>query len=119
MPRRYRRHTETVEVPWSHEDAEYLVTVSVGPEQPEIRWGDNACPYDAGDVEILSVREDGGAERPDLLDAAEADRDTIEEAAMQAAADAALAAEEDAAEAREDARREAMYEARRERARGY
>jgi hypothetical protein len=78
-----------VEVGWTHPETEedFRVECSVGPGQPEIRWGESAQPALAGEVEILRVTEDapGGVERPDLIAAVEADWDLIEERALETA----------------------------------
>lgn len=101
--------SRTVEIGWSHDGIDCRVTCSVGPEQPEIRFGEHAQEGLAGEVEILSIAEDapGGAERPDLLDAAQADFAKIEERAtveVEEAEESAWDAEQDR---RADERREA------------
>jgi hypothetical protein len=83
--------SRSVEIPWQHPETEdeFRVECSVGEGQPEIRWGDSAQPGFRGEVEVLRVIEDapGGAERPDLLEAAQRDFDRITERALQCAAE--------------------------------
>jgi hypothetical protein len=83
--------TTTRTVGWSHEDVDYRVECSFTPGEPA-RGPDLNGPGEPGcgpEVEILRVTEDAprGAERPDLLDAAQADFDLIEERAVEKAGD--------------------------------
>jgi hypothetical protein len=100
----------TVTVGWSHEDVDYRVECNLTPGESEIRWGDNARPGCGPEVEILRVTEDapGGAERPDLLEAAQKDFERISERAVEQAADdedcARSAADDHAIDAARDAR---------------
>jgi hypothetical protein len=100
-----------VEVGWTHPETEdeYRVECSVGPGQPEIRWGESAQPALAGEVEILRVVEDapGGVERPDLIAAVEADWERIEEAALIEAEEAEIGEWDAEQDRRSDEAREA------------
>lgn len=100
-----------VEIGWGYEGEDYRVVCSVGPEQSEIRFGEHAQEGLAGEVEILSITEDapGGAERPDLLEAAQADFARIEERATVEAAES----EESEWDAEQDRRYDAARDERR------
>ena len=102
--------TTTVTVGWTHEDEDFRVELEVTAGSPEIRWGDNACPADPGEVTVVTVHEDspGGRERRDLIAAAEADIESLEEQGFEAAAEASEPDPDD----EWDRRREDEYERR-------
>jgi hypothetical protein len=91
--RRYRRGVSSISVSTSHcdlsletgEEIEIDIEVEcdVTPGEPEIRWGDNACPGCGPEVEIASAVDDSGR---DWTDEILADRDwlaSIEEKAVE------------------------------------
>jgi hypothetical protein len=88
--------SRNVEIGWQHPETEeeFRVVCSVGEGQPEIRWGENAQPGFAGEVQVLRVVEDKpqGVERPDLIALVEADWDVIEERALIEVEEAEIAA---------------------------
>jgi hypothetical protein len=105
--------TTTRTVGWSHEDVDYRVECSFTPGEPG-RGPDLNGPGEPGcgpEVEILRVTEDAprGAERPDLLEAAQKDFERISERAVEQAADdedcARSAADDHASDAARDERR--------------
>jgi hypothetical protein len=105
--------TTTRTVGWEHEDVCYGVVCSFTPGEPG-RGPDLNGPGEPGcgpEVIIEEVREDapGGAARPDLLEAAQADFDRIAERVIVEAAEA----EESARDAAEDARFESARDERR------
>ena len=102
-----------VEVGFELEDVALRVVCEVGPYEPGVMWGDNACPADPGEVEIVEVfEEDSGIARPDLIDVLSAREPfaRIEDLAHEDAAEAARDAEYERAEHQSEMRRERRWE---------
>jgi hypothetical protein len=81
----------TVTIGWSHDDVDFRVVCTLTPGSPGRGADLNGPgePAEGPEVIIEEVREDapGGAARPDLLEAAQADFDLIEEGAVEKAGD--------------------------------
>lgn len=86
------RRSRSVSVSWQHKGEDFIVTGRYTPGTPD-RGPDFGCaggyPGDPAEFELDSVAEDalGGALRPDLLAAAEADFSNIGDRAEEAAAE--------------------------------